>query len=292
MDRVRFGFFNEFNNEPTLLFFGSRHGLHALIDILLSLNDAETILLSHDSRFISLGGTEVAISITEETQGEVSCQSFGRYLIKWIAPKKDLAAFIEKIKSVADSTHPCHQYLDGQLGGVTVMISTGEYPDTLYPEPPQSPSARFKYFRERAGLSMGEVAEKMGGGFIDMGVWDIEAYDDELFSVYSPRQVLRLSQIINTTPQELMNLHSSEPPVTATELVQFTNRVCVTRGISLDQLEDKVGWHLSRMIEPPELLLQDMSLEGIIDLCKELQIDWVRVIDGMTLDASDHTKTI
>jgi transcriptional regulator with XRE-family HTH domain len=287
MDRLRFGFFNEFKGDPTLLFFGSRHALRALIDVLLSLRDQETIRLEHDSRFISLGGTEVAVSLTDEPQSMVKCHTAGRYGFAWRLTKKDIIAFVEKIKPLAANSQPCHQYLDGQLGDMTVMVSSGEYPDTLYPDPPESIAARFQYFRERASLSMAEVAEKMnlGMGFTDMCVWDLEAYDNELFSVYSPLQMLRLTEILGITPRELINFENSEPPVTTTELVQLINGECVTRGISLDAFEDVVGWSLNKMMEPSELLLQDMSLEGLTDLCKELRINWVRVINGINRDS-------
>jgi len=51
----------------------------------------------------------------------------------------------------------------------------------------------------------------------------------------------------------------AESPVSADELVQRIHAECRSRGVTLGQFEDVVGWRLSACIEPPEHLLEDMT---------------------------------
>jgi hypothetical protein len=110
------------------------------------------------------------------------------------------------------------------------------------------------------------------------GIWDIETQPDELASVYSPREIQQLCQVIRIRPIELFSGPVAESPVSAGELVQRIHAECRSRGITLDQFEDAVGWRLSDCIEPPERLLEDMTIDGLQWLCRELRIDWRRVL--------------
>ena len=59
----------------------------------------------------------------------------------------------------------------------------------------------------------------------------------------------------------------------------------VRGGVTLEQFEDAVGWRLSACIEPPERLLEDMTVDGLQWLCRELHIDWRRVFLSYDHDA-------
>jgi len=140
----------------------------------------------------------------------------------------------------------------------------------------KSPATRFREFRERAGLSHDEMA--IGCEISSSCIWDIEAHDDELSSCYSPKQVLQLCEKLGIRPIELFGFASSGSPVTATDLVRLIHEQCRLRGLTLEQFEDVVGWRLQDCIEPPERLLEDMTVDGLQWLCRELGIDWLRVI--------------
>jgi len=77
---------------------------------------------------------------------------------------------------------------------------------------------------------------------------------------------------------ELFGADTSESPVSATELVRLIHDQCRSPGVGLEQFEDVVGWRLSACIEPPERLLEDMSIDGLQWLCRELGINWHRGI--------------
>lgn len=168
---------------------------------------------------------------------------------------------------------------------------------------PSSYASRFRFFRQRSGLSMEEVAQKMReraklmrpetGKWMNISassISDIEADDKELFSCYSSRQTWHFAQILGVSANELLNLNSAEFTVTAAELVQRINKEYSSRGISLERFEDEVGWKLSSCMDPPELLLEDMTVDGLQWLCRELGIDWARVILSLDVRTTRQRK--
>src|SRR6266498_4412930 len=139
-----------------------------------------------------------------------------------------------------------------------------------------APEFRFRAFRERAGLSHGEAARRMG--ISSESVWDIESCEGELSLCYSPTQVRQFCQVLGVRPGELFGIETRQLPVSAAELVHRIHDQCRSRGVTLEQFEDAVGWRLRGCIEPPERMLEDMTIEALQWLCRELGIDWHRVI--------------
>ena len=138
-----------------------------------------------------------------------------------------------------------------------------------------STALRFREFRERVGLSHEEAARQMG--ISTPSVWDIESVEHELYC-YSSAEVRRFCQVLGIRPGELLGVETEEPPVSAVELVSLIQQQCHSRGITLEQFEEAVGWRLSACMEPPERLLEGMSIDGVQRLCRELGINWGRVI--------------
>jgi transcriptional regulator with XRE-family HTH domain len=139
-----------------------------------------------------------------------------------------------------------------------------------------APHIRFREARERRGLSPDQVAAQ--SGVTDAGVWDIEECEGDLACCYSPRDVQKFCRVLGIRPVELFGEQISEPAVSADELVRRIHEECRSRGITLEQFEDAVGWRLSACIEPPEKLLEDMTVDGLQWLCRELRIDWRRAL--------------
>jgi transcriptional regulator with XRE-family HTH domain len=139
-----------------------------------------------------------------------------------------------------------------------------------------SPASRFPEFRERAGLSHDEAAVQMG--ISSPSVWDVESHEDELSSCYSPSELRRFAGVLGVRPVDFFGAQTLESPVSATELVRLIYDQCRSRGASLEQFDDVVGWRLNACVEPPERLLEDISIDSLQWLCRELGIDWHRVI--------------
>jgi hypothetical protein len=106
----------------------------------------------------------------------------------------------------------------------------------------------------------------------------IESQDDELSSCYSPSQVQRFCSILGIRPIELFGGDFAESPISAVDLVRLIREQCQSRDVTLEQFENAVGWRLSACIEPPEHLLADISIDGLQWLCRELGVNWRRVI--------------
>ena len=115
-------------------------------------------------------------------------------------------------------------------------------------------------------------------GISSASVWDIESCDDEISEWYSPSQVRHFCRVLGISPSELFAVETKELPVSAGELVRLIHEQCRSRGVTLEQFEDAVGWRLSACMEPPERLLEDMSIHGLQWLCRELGIHWHRVV--------------
>jgi transcriptional regulator with XRE-family HTH domain len=134
-------------------------------------------------------------------------------------------------------------------------------------------SKRFRELRERARISENEAAQQLG-----FTVFDLEAFDDELTTCHSPSDVRKFCRVLNTTPSELFGIQTDDPPVFAHQLVALIRAECSKRGVTLEQFEDAVGWRLGQSMVPPERLLEDMTIDGLQWLCRELGINWHRVI--------------
>ena len=88
----------------------------------------------------------------------------------------------------------------------------------------------------------------------------------------------RFCRVLGIQPNELFGAKITESSVSPAELVHLIREQCRLRGVTLEQFEDVVGWRLSECIDPPDRLLEDMSIDGLQWLCRELGIDWHRVI--------------
>jgi hypothetical protein len=90
--------------------------------------------------------------------------------------------------------------------------------------------------------------------------------------------VHRFSLVLGVRPIQLFGADTSEASVSADELVRLIHEQCRSRAVTLEQFEDLVGWRLRSCIEPPERLLEDITIDGLQWLCRELGIDWYRVL--------------
>jgi len=138
-----------------------------------------------------------------------------------------------------------------------------------------STAAKFRKFRERAGLSEQEAAREMG---VSMScLWDIESCEGDLSSCYSPEEVGSFCRVLRISANELFGLPKL-PPISAEDLVRLIGEQCRDRGMTLKQFEDAVGWQLSEYMEAPNKLLGGISVDGLQWLCKELGIEWQRAL--------------
>lgn len=142
-----------------------------------------------------------------------------------------------------------------------------------------TPSQRFLEARERLQLSVEEAAQLCG--ISAACVRDLESYPDELTSCYSAVDLVRFSKVLQISPSAFFGDEVTEPAVSPSELEDRIRDECSARKITLEQFEDVVGWKLGESMTPPERLLEEMTLDGLQWLCRELRIDWRRVIAAL-----------
>jgi len=141
------------------------------------------------------------------------------------------------------------------------------------------PHLRFQKARERQGLSHDQLAIATDlPGFGSSAIWDIEEFEDDLTTCHSPSDLRKYCRVLKIKPADLFGAELAEPPVTPEELVRLIHEECRQRGITLEQFEEVVGWWLSRCMDPPQKLLEEMSLDGLQWLCQELHMDWRRAL--------------
>lgn len=146
-----------------------------------------------------------------------------------------------------------------------------------------STADRFRAARERAGLSIAKTAAR--AGVSESCVWDLESYDDELMMVYSPADLQRFAGILCVTPRELVGTEERGDPISADQLASAIREYCRLRNRTLEEFGDAAGWDVSKAADVPQLLLSDISLDGIRDICRELGVDWQRFISGLSAAA-------
>jgi transcriptional regulator with XRE-family HTH domain len=140
-------------------------------------------------------------------------------------------------------------------------------------------SARFRAARARAGLSIAETATR--AGVSEPCVWDLETHDDELMTVYSPADLQRFAGVLSVAPRELVGTEERDDPISADELASAIREHCRARSMTLNEFGDAAGWDIGKAVDTPQMLLSDISIDGIRDICGQLGIDWQRFISGL-----------
>jgi transcriptional regulator with XRE-family HTH domain len=151
------------------------------------------------------------------------------------------------------------------------------------PPAPVSIAERFRLARERAGLSMAEVAAR--ADVSEPCVCDLEGFNDELMTAYSAADLQRFAAVLSVAPWELLGTEDGDAPISAGDLGAAVREHCRARGMTLDDFGDAAGWDVSKAADEPQLLLTDFSLDGIRDICREVGVDWQRFIRGLSTSA-------
>ena len=140
-------------------------------------------------------------------------------------------------------------------------------------------SSRFRGAREAAGLSVDDVAAR--AGISSPCVWDLETLDEELFACYSAADLRRFAAVLGVTPAQLLNVGPGDGAISADELSEMIQKHCRSRGITLAAFGDAAGWDIGDLADGPKTLMTGLSLEGVRDVCRELDTDWRRFVRGL-----------
>jgi transcriptional regulator with XRE-family HTH domain len=155
------------------------------------------------------------------------------------------------------------------------MYEQNAVDDAVFPLAAQ----RIRRAREAAGLTQDDLANQWGEQ--PSMYWDLELYDEEVFTVISVRQLQRLASVLNTSVNRV--LFGDEPalPLPATRYVEVMARLeaRVSEGhVSVEQLGDEIGWDLEPLLTDPSSL-GDLPIAGLWSVCRAANVDWVAVVD-------------
>jgi transcriptional regulator with XRE-family HTH domain len=142
-------------------------------------------------------------------------------------------------------------------------------------------AARVRALRIRAGKSQAEMAQRLGLNI----AWyaDLEALDDELASTLTIFKAMELASNFGVTLHELLE----EPPVAdgRIALMELPDRILAhakREGISIEQLEERVGWELHDFFGSPVQFAAEFPIQFFQAVATELGINWLALIPDET----------
>ncbi|MDB6023367.1 MAG: hypothetical protein JWQ04_3224 [Pedosphaera sp.] len=137
----------------------------------------------------------------------------------------------------------------------------------------------FREARERAGLPPEEAARRMC--LSHSLLRSIESDDDELTAVHSPADIQRFCSVLGVRPCELLAVRCQAKPLTPEEIAANIFHHCRAEGMTVTHFEEMVGWCVTRSLEKPQRFFHDYSLDALRDICRELDLEWERIIVGL-----------
>lgn len=105
----------------------------------------------------------------------------------------------------------------------------------MHPMRVSSPHIKFREARERAGLSINDLAQL--SGFASASIWDLEQFEGDLTSCYSPAELKQLCGILSINSADLFGESVCEPFISADELARRIEEECRVRNVSCRSLE-------------------------------------------------------
>jgi len=132
---LRSGYFSDFKDGPTMLFWGDADAMRQLASVLrASAIGAGTLAL--DSVVEAADGRSIVLKTVPKAEGmQVIGDRLGQRHLEWLLDAETMNWFAELLEHLADSGGPGHQYLESQVfEELTVMAACDEYAADLRPD--------------------------------------------------------------------------------------------------------------------------------------------------------------
>ena len=115
--------------------------------------------------------------------------------------------------------------------------------------------------------------------------YDLEAFDDELTTSLSMRQVAQLFNTLGVEPTTFFETDPTEA-LSSDGFVTKINEYLKTRQITIAEFEDQVGWDIDPLLKDPSRLLS-YNVDGLRDISSGIGVHWLSVLQGII---SDHNR--
>lgn len=135
--------------------------------------------------------------------------------------------------------------------------------------------------RRRRGRSDVQVADR--AGITISSYCDLEACNDEAFTVLSLTQLARLGHVLDVSPHVLLFGEGTAAPKREVALAEIAERLgdrMASEGLGVDEFGERVGWDLAEVLASPEALWR-LNLVGLRDVCNAVNLDWVAALPGL-----------
>jgi transcriptional regulator with XRE-family HTH domain len=136
---------------------------------------------------------------------------------------------------------------------------------------------RIKALRERLGKSDLEMAQLLGLNIYCYG--DLEFHDDELVSMITLSQALRLASLLGAKLHDLLGDDATARPIIPiSQLPERVRAAMIQTKVSLEEFEDRVGWELREFLDKPVQTATERPVIFLQDLAAQLGLDWLSIV--------------
>ena len=93
-------------------------------------------------------------------------------------------------------------------------------------------------------------------------------------------EISRISKLLDVHPRDLL---CDEKPVaiSISDVVKNIQKHCTEKKIPINKFEDIVGWRVEGCLTNPTKALNEWNIDCLMDVSRELNIDWRCVIAGL-----------
>jgi transcriptional regulator with XRE-family HTH domain len=146
--------------------------------------------------------------------------------------------------------------------------------------PPSGAAARIRAARTRAGLGEQTVAAALG--ITLPAYFDLESFDDELFTCLSLEEVSKLAQALGVSTLALVvgdeRADGVAGEMSLTDVVSRIREYIGLHSLTPVAFSDRVGWDIAPALLDPSSAWRSWNLDWLYDVCAELKIEWTAVL--------------
>jgi len=138
-------------------------------------------------------------------------------------------------------------------------------------------AARIRALRIRAGKSKVDIAQSLGLN----AAWydDVEQHDDELFASLTLFQAIQLAALLHVTLHDMLEVRPSpDQRIALVELPERITQHLEKVGMSVEQLEEKLGWELRGFLDAPLQIAAEFPIAFFQALAENLGLDWLSFV--------------
>lgn len=134
--------------------------------------------------------------------------------------------------------------------------------------------------RERKGLTIHEAAASMPPIVSRASYYDIELCEADFTDCYSLNVIKYVCEQLDIHPRDLF-CDESFPAMSISEVIEGIKKHCAENKPSIGEFGDIVGWRLESYLANSANALEEWNIDCLIDVSRELGIDWRGVISGL-----------